>query len=90
MRRSVNPIPNPDPNPAGMRWALFLRTPSRAPSRTPPACAKRATYSDPPPVFTTCRSGLAVRTGLASLAGPFLVKHHDDFRTSEFVSKWVI
>ncbi len=24
------------------------------------------------------------RTGLASLAGPFLVKHHDDFRTSEF------
>jgi hypothetical protein len=29
---------------------LFFRTPSRAPYRTPPACAKRATYSDPPPV----------------------------------------
>jgi len=29
---------------------LFLRTPNRAPYRTPPACAKRATYSDPPPV----------------------------------------
>ena len=28
----------------------FLRTPSRAPYKTPPACAKRATYSDPPPV----------------------------------------
>ena len=28
---------------------LFSRTPSRAPYRTPPACAKRATYSDPPP-----------------------------------------
>ncbi len=26
---------------------LFLRTPSRAPYRTPPACAKRATYSAP-------------------------------------------
>ena len=25
----------------------------------------------PPPVVTTCRKGLAVRTGLASLAGPF-------------------
>ena len=33
----------------------------------------------PPPVVTTCRSGLAVRTGLASLAGPFLVKHHGRF-----------
>jgi hypothetical protein len=34
------------------RVFLFLRTPSRAPDRTPPACAKRATYSDtrtPPP-----------------------------------------
>ena len=29
---------------------LFLRTPSRAPYRTPPACAKRAAYPDPPPV----------------------------------------
>jgi hypothetical protein len=29
---------------------LFLRTPSRAPYRTPSACAKRATYSEPPPV----------------------------------------
>jgi hypothetical protein len=29
---------------------LFLRTPSRAPYRTPPACANRAAYPDPPPV----------------------------------------
>ena len=29
---------------------LFLRSPSRAPYRTPSACAKRATYPDPPPV----------------------------------------
>jgi len=29
---------------------LFLRTPSRAPYRTPPACAKRAAYPDPPTV----------------------------------------
>jgi hypothetical protein len=28
---------------------FILRTPSRAPYRTPSACAKRATYSDPPP-----------------------------------------
>ena len=28
----------------------FLRTPSRAPYRTPPACANRAAYPDPPPV----------------------------------------
>ena len=28
---------------------LFLRTPSRAPYRTPSACAKRAAYPDPPP-----------------------------------------
>jgi hypothetical protein len=33
----------------------------------------------PPPVVTTCRSGLAVRTCLASLAGPFLVQHHGRF-----------
>ena len=31
----------------------------------------------PPPVVTTCRSGLAVCTGLAS----FLVKHHGRCRT---------
>ena len=29
---------------------LFSRSPSRAPYRTPPACAKRAAYPDPPPV----------------------------------------
>ena len=29
---------------------LFLRSPSRAPYRTPPACANRAAYPDPPPV----------------------------------------
>ena len=29
---------------------LFLRTPSRAPYRTPSACANRAAYPDPPPV----------------------------------------
>jgi hypothetical protein len=29
---------------------LFFRTPNRAPYRTPSACAKRATYLDPPPV----------------------------------------
>jgi hypothetical protein len=29
---------------------LFLRSPSRAPHRTPSACATRATYPDPPPV----------------------------------------
>ena len=29
---------------------LFLRTPSRAPYRTPPACANRVAYPDPPPV----------------------------------------
>jgi hypothetical protein len=28
----------------------FLRTQSRAPYRTPPACANRAAYPDPPPV----------------------------------------
>ena len=28
---------------------LFLRSTSRAPYRTPSACAKRATYPDPPP-----------------------------------------
>ena len=28
----------------------FLRTPSRAPYRTPSACANRAAYPDPPPV----------------------------------------
>ena len=28
---------------------LFLRTPSRAPYRTPSACANRAAYPDPPP-----------------------------------------
>ena len=32
---------------------LFLRTPSRAPYRTPPACANRAAYPDPPPVVPT-------------------------------------
>jgi hypothetical protein len=32
---------------------LFLTTPSRAPYRTPSPCAKRATYSDPPPVSAT-------------------------------------
>ena len=29
---------------------LFLRTPSRAPYRTPSACANRAAHPDPPPV----------------------------------------
>ena len=29
---------------------LFLRTPSRAPYRTPPSCANRAAYPDHPPV----------------------------------------
>ena len=28
---------------------LFLMSPSRAPYKTPPGCAKKATYSDPPP-----------------------------------------
>ena len=28
---------------------LFLRTPSRVPDGTPPACANRAAYPDPPP-----------------------------------------
>ncbi len=30
---------------------LFLRSPERVPFRTPSACAKRATYPDPPPVI---------------------------------------
>ena len=35
----------------GVCWLfIFLRTPSRAPYRTPPACANRAAYLDPPPV----------------------------------------
>ncbi len=29
---------------------LFLRTPNRAPYRTPSACANRTAYPDPPPV----------------------------------------
>ncbi len=33
-----------------MLVVYFLRTPSRAPYRTPPACANRAAYPDPPPV----------------------------------------
>jgi len=44
-----SPCPFLDLEPAKVRWALFLRTPSRAPHRTPPACAKRASSSDPPP-----------------------------------------
>jgi len=36
---------------------LFLRSPSRAPYKTPLGCAKKATYSDPPPR----RHGLAHR-----------------------------
>ncbi len=38
---------------------LFCRTPSRAPYRTPPACAKRAAYSDPPPVVPDPESNAA-------------------------------
>jgi hypothetical protein len=35
---------------------LFLRSPSRAPCRTPSACAKRAAYPDPPPVVPDPKS----------------------------------
>jgi hypothetical protein len=30
---------------------FILRSPGRVPHRTPPACAKRATYPEPPPVI---------------------------------------
>jgi len=37
---------------------LFFRTPSRAPYRTSSACAKRATYPDPPPLVPHPESSL--------------------------------
>ena len=41
----------PAPAPAGVCvGCLVVRTPSRAPYRTPSACANRAAYPDPPPV----------------------------------------
>ena len=44
---------------------LFLRTPSRAPYWTPPACANRAAYPDPPPVVPHPESIDAAVTGWA-------------------------
>jgi hypothetical protein len=40
---------------------LFLKSPSRAPYRTPSACAKRATYPDPPPVLVPHPESLAAQ-----------------------------
>ena len=40
---------------------LFLKSPSRAPDRTPSACAKRATYPDPPPVLVPHPESLAAQ-----------------------------
>jgi hypothetical protein len=57
---------------------LILRTPSRAPYRTPPACTKRATYPPPTPVVPgltrprlgihRCPSGLYRRPGPGAAA----------------------
>jgi hypothetical protein len=68
----------------------FLRSPSRAPYRTPSACAKRATYSDPPPrspspIIHRCPGGLCrgsiarvgseLFPGIGVLPGPATESH---------------
>ena len=40
----------------------FLRTPSRAPYRTPSACANRAAYPDPPVAVVSHRPGSLTAT----------------------------
>ena len=67
---------------------LFSRSPSRAPYRTPPACAKRATYSNPPPVVPHPESIAAQAAypgrlrpelfpGVEVLPRPATESHHD-------------
>jgi hypothetical protein len=43
---------------------LFLRSPSRAPYRTPPACANRATYPNPPPIVPVPESSIAAQAAV--------------------------
>ena len=67
----------------GQSMGFIFKDTEPSPAQDSSGVRQKGDLLGPPPVVTTCRSGLAVRTGLASLAGPF--KHHDDFRTSEFV-----
>jgi hypothetical protein len=55
-------------------WLFIFKVtePSSIPYRTHPACAKRATYPDPPPVIPLPDTGVA---GVTSLPSPRSLSH---------------
>ena len=62
--------------------SLFLGTPSRAPHRTHPACAKRATYSDHPPVVPHPESIAAQAAYTEAPSGGVILKRRCTYRPS--------